>query len=71
MPNLVPFARSFQTWLNLNKVVSRTKYDALFTSVNKLSVQMESIIKAGKLFVIGYTSVSVMDIMTETVVAFS
>lgn len=71
VPNLVPFARSFQTWLNLNKVVSRTKYDALFTSVNKLSSQMESIIKAGKLLVIGYTSISVLDIMTETVVAFS
>ncbi|WP_447802251.1 hypothetical protein [Pseudomonas serbica] len=63
VPNLVPFARSFQTWLNLNKVVSRTKYDALFVSLSNLSGQMESIVKSGKLFVSGCISFWVMDAM--------
>jgi hypothetical protein len=70
VPNLVPFARSFQTWLNLNKVVSKTKYDALFASVSKLSGQMESIVKSGKLFVSGYISFWVMDAIAEVGVVF-
>jgi len=69
IPNLVPYARSFQTWLNLNKVVAQVKYDSMVDAFKKIGSQVETVLKAGKLAIVSYLPFESMDVIDQALSA--